>query len=52
MLGGDDGTTLFMLAADWHMNEDFADNLRRLTSGPRTGQLLTADVSVPGAGWP
>ena len=52
MLGGDDGTTLFMLAADWHMNEGFADNLKRLTTGPRTGQLLAAAVSVPGAGWP
>ena len=51
-LGGEDGTTLFMLAADWHMNEGFANNLERLTTGPRTGQLLTAEVSVPGAGWP
>jgi sugar lactone lactonase YvrE len=52
MLGGEAGTTLFMLAADWHMNDGFANNLNRLTTGPRTGQLLVADVSVPGAGWP
>ena len=52
MLGGEAGTTLFMLAADWHMNDGFANNLNRLTTGPRTGQLLIADVSVPGAGWP
>ena len=52
MLGGDDGTTLFMLTADWHMNEGFANNLNRLTTGPRTGRLMTAPVSVPGAGWP
>ena len=32
-LGGDDGRTLFMLTADWHMNEDFMDNLQRLTPG-------------------
>ena len=41
-----------MLTADWHMNEDFMDNLERLTTGPRTGQLLSATVSVPSAGWP
>ena len=51
-LGGEDGKTLFMLAADWHMQEGFDDNLRRLTTGPRTGQLLTTPAPVPGAGWP
>jgi sugar lactone lactonase YvrE len=51
-LGGTDGQTLFMLTADWHMNEDFMDNLDRLTTGPRTGQVLTTTVSVPSAGWP
>jgi sugar lactone lactonase YvrE len=51
-LGGADGRTLFMLAADWHMGEDFTDNLQRLTTGPRTGQLLSAKVTVPAAGWP
>jgi sugar lactone lactonase YvrE len=51
-LGGDDGRTLFMLTADWHMNEDFMDNLRRLTAGTRTGHVLTTTVSVPSAGWP
>jgi sugar lactone lactonase YvrE len=51
-LGGDDGRTLFMLSADWHMDEDFMDNLNRLTTGPRTGQVHSATVSVAGAGWP
>jgi sugar lactone lactonase YvrE len=51
-LGGDDGRTLFMLTADWHMDEDFMDNLERLTTGPRTGQVFTTTVSVPAAGWP
>jgi sugar lactone lactonase YvrE len=51
-LGGADSRTLFMLTADWHMNEDFMDNLDRLTTGPRTGQVLTTTVSVPSAGWP
>lgn len=47
-----DGRTLFMLTADWHMDEGFENNLHRLTTGPRTGQVLTSRVSVPGAGWP
>jgi sugar lactone lactonase YvrE len=51
-LGGPDGRTLFMLSADWHMAEDFNDNLNRLTTGPRTGKVHTATVSVPAAGWP
>ena len=42
MLGGDDGKTLFMLAAAWRMADSPADNIARLTEGPRTGQLLTA----------
>jgi sugar lactone lactonase YvrE len=51
-LGGPDGRTLFMLTADWHMAEDFMDNLQRLTTGPRTGHVLTTTVTVPSAGWP
>ena len=51
-LGGPEGRTLFMLSADWHMNEDFMDNLDRLTTGPPTGKVHTASVSVPAAGWP
>ena len=52
MLGGDDGRTLFMLVADWRMREGFEDNIRRLTTGPRTGKLLTARAPAPSAGWP
>jgi sugar lactone lactonase YvrE len=52
MLGGEDGKTLFMLAADWRMSEGFDENIARLTRGPRTGQLLTAPAPAPGAGWP
>ena len=51
-LGGRDGRTLFMLTADWHRGENFMDNLHRLTTGPRTGHVLTATVTVPSAGWP
>jgi sugar lactone lactonase YvrE len=51
-LGGSDGRTLFMLTADWHIAEDFTANLHRLTTGPHTGHVLAATVSVPGAGWP
>jgi sugar lactone lactonase YvrE len=52
MLGGEDGKTLFMLAADWRMPDSFADNITRLTQGPPTGQLLTTPAPAPGAGWP
>lgn len=52
MLGGADGQTLFMLAADWRMTDSFADNIARLTTGPRTGQVLTAPAPAPGVGWP
>jgi hypothetical protein len=31
-----------MLAADRRISDTFADNIARLTEGPRTGQLLTA----------
>ena len=51
-LGGPGGHTLFMLSADWHMGEDFMDNLKRLTEGPHTGQLHTTTVAVPSAGFP
>jgi sugar lactone lactonase YvrE len=52
MLGGQDRRTLYMLTADWRMGDSPADNIARLTRGPRTGQLVTAPVSAPGAGWP
>jgi len=52
MLGGDDGTTLFMLVADWRMRDGFQDNIRRLTTGPRTGKILPAPAPAPRAGWP
>jgi sugar lactone lactonase YvrE len=51
-LGGPDGRTLAMLSADWHMDEDFTDNLKRLTEGTRTGHLHTTTVAVPSAGFP
>ena len=43
ILGGAEGTTLFMTAAAWP---------DAMTPGSRTGQILTAEVSVPRAGWP
>jgi sugar lactone lactonase YvrE len=52
MLGGEDGKTLFMLAADWRVSDGFDDNITRLTEGPRTGRLLTAPAPAAGAGWP
>ena len=45
-LGGPEGTTLFIVAAEW----------RGMTEAemvpPGSGQVLTVDVEVPGAGWP
>jgi len=46
MLGGPERTTLFIVAAQWRgMSE------AELVT-PGSGQVLTAEVEVPGAGWP
>jgi sugar lactone lactonase YvrE len=45
MLGGADGSTLFMLAAEWHGVEHMSD-------GARTGRLLITQAPAPGVGWP
>ncbi len=50
-LGGDDGRTLYILTADWHMAEPFDANLDRLLSTP-TGRLLTHPAPTSPAGWP
>ena len=42
-LGGAGGTTLYVTAAGWP---------EAMTPGSRSGQILTAEVGVPGAGWP
>ena len=42
-----DGPTLCILTAEWRMNDSIADNLGRLTNGPRTGQIHTVPVAVP-----
>jgi len=47
MLGGEDGRTLFMVVAQW-FGPDRMDEL--IEAG--TGQILTARVAVPHAGWP
>jgi sugar lactone lactonase YvrE len=52
MLGGPDGRTLFIMAQDWRMPDSPADNIARLTTGPRTGRVLTATAPAPSAGWP
>jgi len=43
-LGGPDRTTLFMVAAEWRGMSEMVP--------PGTGQVLTTEVDVPGAGWP
>jgi sugar lactone lactonase YvrE len=45
MLGGVDGRTLFIAAAEWRGPANMLDE-------PRTGQVLTADAPTPGTGWP
>jgi sugar lactone lactonase YvrE len=47
MLGGDDGRTMFMVVANW-FGPDRMDELVQA----RTGQILTARVALPHAGWP
>lgn len=47
MLGGDDGRTLFMVLARWFG----PDRMEELIEA-RTGQIVTARVEVPHAGWP
>ena len=45
ILGGGDGKTLFMMAAEWH-------GVSKMPDGARTGQVLTIEARAPGAGWP
>jgi sugar lactone lactonase YvrE len=45
MLGGEDGTTLFMMAAEWSGSASMGE-------GALTGQVLTAQAPAAGAGWP
>jgi len=47
MLGGEDGRTLFMVVSKW-FGPDRIDELIEA----KTGQVLTARVDVPHAGWP
>jgi sugar lactone lactonase YvrE len=47
MLGGEDGRTLFMVVQQW-FGPDRMDELIEA----KTGQILTARVAVPHAGWP
>jgi sugar lactone lactonase YvrE len=52
MLGGPDRRTLFLCTAEWRPADGHVANLDRLANGPRTGQILTLPVSVPGVGRP
>src|ERR1700750_1226216 len=52
MLGGPDRRTLFICTAEWHKADDHVANLERLTTGPRTGEILALPVEVPGTGRP
>jgi sugar lactone lactonase YvrE len=52
MLGGPDRRTLFICTAEWHKDETAPANLKRLSTGPRTGQILAVPVEIPGVGRP
>jgi sugar lactone lactonase YvrE len=52
MLGGPDRRTLFIMTAEWRKADGITNNLQRLANGPRTGEILTLPVSVPGTGRP
>jgi sugar lactone lactonase YvrE len=52
MLGGPDRRTLFILTAEWRLADGHVANLDRLANGPRTGEILTLPVPVPGADRP
>lgn len=43
------GSMLFIMTAEWHLDDEVGDNLERLTKGPRTGEVLAYPVDVPGA---
>ena len=45
MLGGEDRNTLFLVTREWHGMERAADDTQ-------TGQVLTIEAPVAGAGWP
>jgi hypothetical protein len=45
IMGGADGTTLFLIAREWR-------GLEGATDAVRTGQVLTTDAPAPHAGWP
>jgi sugar lactone lactonase YvrE len=47
MLGGPDGQTLYILAAEWRGIEKLSEAL-----AARTGQVLTVRAPAPRAGWP
>ena len=47
MLGGRDGQTLFILAAEWRGFENIDGAL-----ADRTGRVLIVDAPAPRAGWP
>ncbi|WP_405163499.1 SMP-30/gluconolactonase/LRE family protein [Nocardia sp. NBC_01499] len=52
MLGGPTRQTLFICTAEWRTSDPIPDNLTRLNTGPRTGQILTLPVETPGTGHP
>ena len=52
MLGGPDRRMLFICTVEWRVADGHVANLDRLGNGPRTGEILTLPVEVPGTGRP
>jgi sugar lactone lactonase YvrE len=50
--GGPDRRTLFICTVEWRQADGHVANLDRLARGPRTGEILTLPVEVPGTGRP
>ncbi|MGW6277416.1 SMP-30/gluconolactonase/LRE family protein [Kribbella sp. NPDC055071] len=49
-LGNPDGQpTLYLLTSIWHATDSITNNLTRLRTGPRSGQIYTVPVTVPPA---
>jgi sugar lactone lactonase YvrE len=52
MPDGPDRRTLFICTVEWRQADGHVANLDRLARGPRTGEILTLPVEVPGTGRP
>ena len=52
IIGGLGRRSLFIMTAEWRKADGITNNLQRLASGARMGEILALPVSVPGTGRP